>query len=220
MTNSYQLNNLYNKHMKEYGELMGDLYNIYTINYSAIDNQPILKYSGLRGRVDPTGPKYSEPTFAGLENYSLFFNRQLLETGDLIVYGTIDQINLERPYITVMHKGPIKEHVGFRSSRKCNIGISRNQDSGEYNTIYENVYYDILDVGYPTGTISNNTRNAAQVPISKLCIYRRDNIQDIRTMIIDIDPATGNETGEIFFVKEIDVSGTVMILTVQSNFRD
>lgn len=220
MPNYSQNKAIYDKYIsKIYPYLMGEInWSIYRPDYSSSDNEPSLVASNIITRVDPSSPQYAEPLFSGVNFYSVFTNRNLVRSGDLLVYGTYNSPQLDRPYITYAHDAPIKEAVGFRSSLKGHLTVGRvNQDTGEYNYLYKNIWYDILNKNRPASEINDGDRHSLKLPQQQLVIYTRPLSIPLKSTIVEIDPSTGDETGVYWVVKQVDKSGALTILTVEYN---
>ena len=217
--NRVQLNKLYNHYIgKVFPNLMGEgNYSIYRPDYAALDNEPSLIASNLIMRVDPGASRYVESPFFGVQYYSIFYNRNIIQAGDLLVYGTYDSPRIDRPYITFLHLGPEKEAVGVRTSKKCHLSNGRNQTTGAFEYIAENVWYDFVEMGSPQGRINEGNSHSPRVPNQNIVIYSRSIELDLRTLVIDIDPQTGAETGLYWVVKQIDQSGQMIIFNVEQD---
>lgn len=219
MPNNQQINAIFNKYLGEvYPSLMGEAnaYSIYRPDYSVVDNDPTLIYSNVNVRLDMGAAKYAEPLFSNTSYFSIFTSRTL-ESGDLIVFGTYNTVRLDRPYVTFVHTGPEKETVGIRTSFKCHIANGKDQDTGAYNYVYQNVWYDTAQRENPAGRISPGSDLGSKVPQQELSLYTRANLKDTRLTVIDIDPSTGLETGIYYVVKQANTSGPVTTLIVDQN---
>lgn len=216
--NRDQLNKLYNRIIgRTYPQLLGEPYSIYRPNYDKTDNEPSVVASNVLTRVDPTNRKFSETPFSSPEYYSLFCNRTIIQTGDLLVFGDYNNPRIDRPVITYLHEGPIKECVGVRTAKKCHIANGRDQDTGAYNYVFKNVWYDFVDGGVTISKISNQ-QNSLRIPSQMCVLYTRSAKPiNLRSIIIDIDPLTGNETGYYWIIKQVDLSGPLMILNLEEN---
>jgi hypothetical protein len=207
------LNSVFLKYNKLLGELGGDTWNIYRPNYSAVDNAPVLIHSNKKFRADPVGYRFSEPVFNGVENYDVFGDRSLVQTGDLLIKPVSDNMT---PPLTILHYMPIKAMIGFRSSKKGMITESRGDD-GSYDIVYNNIYFDLLGKGYPSGRISQAPDSEAQ-PTQHAVMYKRDNIDKLYMQLIEFD-SSGLEFRK-WLIEEIDFSGNLMVLTLRtSRFR-
>lgn len=220
MPNRYQLNQLYNKYMGlVYADLLGQSYSIYRPNYNQLDNEPVLVAQNVILRTDPT-KSFIETAFGSPKHFSIFANRNLLQPGDLIVYGIYNRPVADRPYLTYAHEAPIKEAIAVRTAQKCHIVDGKiNQETGEFNYIAKNVWYDTLDSGHPLENINEGVRNSAKIPNQAVVMYTRSNLQlTPKVTIVDINPTTGQETGIYWTVKQIDKSGQLTVMNVEQSF--
>lgn len=223
MPNRDNLNYLYNRFMGSiYSDLMGEAADIYRPNYSILDNEASLVYSKLITRLDPASRKFAETAFIGPKYYSIFTNRNIIQPGDVIVAsGTYNAPRLDRPFVTYLHEGTMKEAVGIRTPQKCHIASGKNQDTGAFTYVAKNVWYDILDSGTTLGNINPGVPYSDRVPGQYIVFYNRTNLfLTPRMTVIDIDPTTGNETGYYWIIQQADRSGQLIVLSVVQNFSN
>ena len=121
------------------------------------------------------------------------------------------------PTITIGHVTPIKEMVGFRSTR-----IGKLQNAVD-DVIYTNVYFDFMGDGFPGSSTNREIENSLDIPSTKVLLYKRENIFRLRTLLIETDSpltitnADGNSVQEerAWRIEEIDHSGNFMVLTLR-----
>jgi hypothetical protein len=212
----FPYDDIYERGMQRFGELLGDVYNILRPDYTIADNTPETIAYNVAYRCDPSTPVYAEPKFTNVDFFSIFGDRDILQSGDMFEKATPDGMS---SIITMSHFGPIKEMVGFRTTR-----IGKLCDTLD-EIIYSPVYFDFLGTGYLATTLNRKIEDSTRIPSTRAIIYKRENIFRLRTQLIETDSSVmiTNADGDIvpyqrkWLIEEIDQSGNLMILNLSNN---
>lgn len=213
------IDELYESSMQYFGELMGDTFDVLRPDYTTTDNTPVLVHSGVKFRCDPATPQYAEPKLREIDWYSVFGDRDIVQPGDILRKTEDDGMT---PVITIAHHMPIKEMVGFRSTR---LGTLLSQEEDE---LYTNVRFDFLGLGFPGSSINRKLEDSLRIPSTRIIIYKRLNLIRLRTQLIEKDqtvtitrPDGTTATFErAWLIEEIDYTGNCMVLTVSNNLDE
>lgn len=210
------LKDIFESNMQYFGELMGDEYDLLRPDYTAVDNTPITIASRVKFRCDPANPQFAEPRFREVEWYSVFGDRGIVLPGDILKKSDDDGMT---PVITLAHHMPLKEMVGFRTTR---LGTLCNTVGDNLHT---NVRFDFLGVGYPGAELNKKLETTMQIPSTRVIIYKRINLIRLRTQLIETDQTvtitksdgTTAQFQRKWLVEEIDYTGNCMVLTISNN---
>lgn len=165
MSNLY---NLFHKYNKTIARIAGQPVTVKRPNYSVVNNTPAT-ITSIKLKVEKaTAVGLAMPRFTNAEYYAIFGDRTKFLPGD-IIFPT--DPNSSTPPVTVIHYSPLEECIGVRTSR---IGkITEAID----DTVYENVYFDWIGVGYPGSSYGEQLAGSLGIPTKKALLYTRTNIQ-------------------------------------------
>lgn len=219
MLNFNSLNNMFNQYYKTVGELSGELFDIYRPDYITQDNTPILRYSGLRYKMGVSKAKPSaKPLVLDANLYDIFGDRSLLQSGDMIVKGSLSNPELVYPAVTISHIYAMEHIEGFRSGNLCHIVNTQDEDNSTFDYVYQNVYYDVLGAKYASGELTANyAKNGQLIPEIRAMIYTRTGLNEGQ-QLIETD-ASGTPTGNKWYIVQITPFGPYTILQLKADWR-
>jgi len=220
MIDSNSLNNLFNYRYKTIGDISGELFDIYRPNYATIDNLPTLRTKGAKFRMGIVrATSFAEPKVFGASFYDIFGNRALVQSGDIIVRGTLDNPNIGYPAVTVAHMHDQRALEGFRTSRRCHIVKSYNAEDQTYDYVCQNVYFDMMGSDKPHGDLTTNYEKSGQpIPAQRAIIYNRSSVNQEGMQLIETDYA-GVPNGNLWYIDQITPLGPMMELILTANWR-
>lgn len=201
------------------GKLFGAKTDIYRPSYDSVDNDPSLVKPNIMIRVDTGAKKFVEPALSNVEVYSTFAPAVLVKVGDVLVRGPLDNPDPRFGISTILHWGEEKEMVALRTSLKCHISVSQDYE-GNYVDLFQNVYYDIVGSGYTQGQIGvpDLDRSAGTaVPLVRVAMFTREGMisGDYVNLTLREIRHDGTENGRRWIIKQIDRSGSVMVLLME-----
>jgi len=210
------IDGLFRRMSKFMGGYAGVDFDIYRPNYNQIDNTPVLVYPSQKYLMNPASPMYSEPKYRDVEWYDIAGDRNIVLPGDLFIKSVPD--GGMTPIVTMGTVMDNKNFTGYRTNRTCDILNSTN------DIIYQNVYFEFIDIGYPGSSINKNLENSLRIPNNRLVIFNRDGIFRYRTQIVETDSTqsiskdggTPIQFQRKWMVEEIDHTGNFMVLTVRN----
>ena len=202
----------YNKFM---GAYCGVDFNIYRPDYTSADNEPELVYENVKYLVSPSTGKYSEPKYRDVDWYTIAGDRSLPQPGDIFIKSVED--GGQTPVITYVTLFDNKAFVGFRTSRKGKLTNTKSE------TIYDNVYFDFLGIGFPGSSVNKKLEDSLRIPSTRVIIWNRDGVFRYRTQLIETDSTqyitkdggAPTQFQRRWEISEIDHTGNFMILTLQ-----
>lgn len=199
MPNFNQFNNLYLKWQQKAGEWSGQLMTIKRPNYTIVDQEPSTLFTGIRMKVERTGPNFAISGYIGAEYYAVFGDRKLFQPGDMIFSST------STPPVTVLNYSPIEECVAIKTEHKGKIM------NGE-ELIYNNIYFDFIGVGYPGSELDREMRASLDIPSVRVIMHSRQLQTSLRNaeglMLVQTD---GIENLR-WMIRQIDQSGDLYVL--------
>lgn len=216
--NRNQLNKVFDKYNAKVGKLGGQKTGIYRANYSVVDNLPSLVKDNVLIRIGTGGKKFIEPNFYNVEAYLIFGPRKLLEQGDVLLRGTLTDPSFQSGAVTVLHWGDQKALIAIRSSLRGHIAKSFDEDSNEYDYLYKNVFYDIVDA-YPRGQLTSPVMQSpgSAVTTQQISMFYRENLKsgNYQGLILLETDNSGNLTGKKWKILQVETSGPLMVLTTE-----
>lgn len=197
-------NSLYLKWQQRAGEWGGQLMTLKRPDYTVQDQEPATTHTGIRMKVERTGPNFAISGYVGIEYYAIFGNRDLFQTGDMIFSSS------STPPVTILNLSPIEECVGFKTERKGKIM------NGE-ELLYDNVYFDFIGVGYPGSELDREMRASLDIPSVKVVLHARELVTSTRNaeglMLVQTDGIPGLR----WRIRQIDQSGDLYVLHLKED---
>lgn len=203
MSNQYE--NSFNYYKGKFGKLWGQPVAIYTVDYTAQDQEPVLLYSQKMYKVEVKGPSLVQNPLPNAAYYCVHGAYNNVNTGYILVPLRSDS---NTPRVTMISKSPFEEMTAFRTSRKCQIL------NGE-TVVYDNCYFDFATtVNYPNSPLHKTIWASEGRPTSQIVMYKRNlrtSSQDIEGLLIKEIDVTPNVYWKIEQVTDV---GYMMELTV------
>lgn len=198
--------NRFNREKKRFGITFGQPVQGLEVDYTALDQTPIVKFTSKKYFLEPQGPQYAQSPLPNASFFCIHGDYNAISPGDILLPTRAD---VSTPRITVLSKAPFTEIVGFRTSRLASI---RN---GETN-LYTNVYFDFCTtVNYPDSQLLRELKGSPPKPTQQVVLFRRD----LRTASMDTEGLLFVETDSspnlTWVIRQESTVGDLMLLTLE-----
>lgn len=163
MPNIYEKS--FNFEKNRFGRVWGQPFAIYTVDYTAQDQTPVLKHArkGLKSEV--AGPKLVQTPLPNASYYCVHGEYDAVVSGDVLVPLRSDS---NTPRLTFISKSPFEEMTAFRTSR---LGAIYNGDE----LLYDNIYFEYATTSnYTDKPVHNRLQTADGTPTNQIILYDRD----------------------------------------------
>lgn len=203
MANQYETS--FNYHKKRFGEIFGQPFTVYNVDYTAQDQTPTLVSTKKKYKVEVGSKSLVQNALPNGSYYCCHGDYYGVNPGYVLVPQRSDS---STPIVTVISKSPFEEITCLRTSRICSIY------NGE-ELLYSNCYFDFPSTtNYPDRPL-HRLLSSPEVPEMTIIMYRRD----LRTSDYDTEGLLLRETDSDpnidWKITQITELGNQMILTLK-----
>jgi hypothetical protein len=181
----------FNFEKRRFGLIFGQPVSISTVDYTAQDQTPVLKYAQRKYKTEVRGPSLVQTPLPNASYYCVHGEYDGINPGDIILPLRADS---DTPRLTFISKSPFEEMTAFRTSR---LGAIYNGST----LLYDNIYFEYATtVNYSDKPIHNKVLASDGTPTNQIIMYTRD----LRT--------SGYDTEGLLFYDKTDNPNTVWVI--------
>lgn len=203
MPNKYEAS--FNYYKKRFGELFGQPFAVYTVNYTAANQSITPKFAKKMYKVEVGSRDLVQNPLPNGSYYKVHGDYDIINPGDVLVPLRTDT---STPTVTIASKSPFEEITAYRTSRICDI----------YNgtePLYTNCLFDYSQgSNFPEDAIHRRLLASPKVPENMIIMRKRQ----LRSTEFDTEGLIlidrTDSTPSYWKITQDNVLGDQMLLTV------